>query len=103
MVKLSRKLTKFIYFVIVILIVCGTIKKVYENHIDREYLVIEKEIKENAKKCFIEEICTNNETTIKFLISSGYITKQIDPVSKEYIDENTLIKYENNECTLKIR
>lgn len=101
--KISDLLSIIIFGCTILLIVVGTFKKVYDEHIEKEYLVIEKYIQENAKRCFLEDICEGNKTTVKFLIENKYISSKVDPVTKEYIDENTVITFENNECLLKLK
>jgi hypothetical protein len=99
----NKKLIWFTVLIAIFIIVIGTVYKVYKNHIEHEYEVVEKKISENAKKCFLEEICTGNETTLGFLISSGYLDKQINPITKEYVDEALVITFDGEKVSVSIR
>ena len=69
-----------IIIILIGLFIIGAIK-VYQNHVDRLYLVLNNEIKESAKKCFLEKNC-------------GVL---VDPVTKEEVSKDKCLKYENNE------
>lgn len=77
------------------LFIIGAIK-VYQNHVDRLYLVLNNEIKESAKKCFLEKNC-EGEITLGDLTSKGYVGVLVDPVTKEEVSKNKCLKYENND------
>jgi len=101
--KINDVLSTIFFSVGVLLIVIGTFKKVYDEHIEKEYLVIEKYIQENAKRCFLDDVCKGNSVTIKSLIEKGYIEPKVDPMTKDYIDEHIVIVYENKECLLNLK
>ena len=84
-----------IIITLIILFIIGSIK-VYQNHVDKLYLVLDNEIKESAKKCFLEENC-EGEITLGDLKNKGYIDVLVDPISKEEISKDKCLKYENNE------
>ena len=99
----SRKLLLFIFILVFIIVGIATTVKVYNKHLDRLYTVIEKRIEEQAKNCFLENICTGDETTIGFLTQKGYLKNEVDPVSKEYFNETIVVKCSNYECNVKLR
>ena len=103
MEKRNKFLIAFIGSIILIIIVIATIVKVYTNHIDHLYYVVESKIIESTKKCYLEEVCTGEEVTLKDLIEKDYIDKQIDPKSKEYIDENIKITNDGTTWSVDIR
>lgn len=102
MEKKSKYLIFFMLIIIFMTIVIGTIIKVYSNHKENLYRVVEQKISETAKSCFIDEICTGNETTLGFLIQNGYIDPQLNPITKEYLSEDLIIQC-NNICSVNIR
>ena len=57
---------------------------------------INNEIKESAKKCFLEKNC-EGEITLGDLASKGYVGVLVDPVTKEEVSKDECLKYENNE------
>ncbi len=84
-----------IIITLIILFIIGSIK-VYQNHVDKLYLVLDNEIKESAKKCFLDKNC-EGEITIGDLKNKGYIDVLVDPVTKEEVSKDKCLKYENNE------
>ena len=84
-----------IIIILIGLFIIGAIK-VYQNHVDRLYLVLDNEIKESAKKCFLDKNC-EGEITLGDLKNKGYIDVLVDPISKEEISKDKCLKYENNE------
>lgn len=92
---MENKLSYIIIGLIVLIFLIGAYK-VYENHIDKLYLVVNNKIKENARKCFLEKNCVG-EIKLKDLIDKNYIEVMIDPVTKEEMNQNLCIKYENDE------
>lgn len=88
--------------IILVILVISTIK-VYKNHIESLYLVVESKIEESAQKCFLESKCDGKETTLSKLIELKYIEKQINPISKEYVSENLKITFDGEKCHTSIR
>lgn len=84
-----------IIIILIGLFIIGAIK-VYQNHVDKLYLVLDNEIKESAKKCFLDKNC-EGEITLGDLKNKGYIDVLVDPISKEEISKDKCLKYENNE------
>ena len=86
-----------------IIVVIGTTIKVYNNHIDSEYKVIEKKIYESTKKCYLDNNCTGNSITLNDLYKKKYITEtMINPRTKEKLDKNIKIKKINDKYYIKI-
>ncbi len=102
MEKKNRVLFLFTVVITVIIVFIATVIKVYNTHIDNLFLVVESEITESAKRCFLESICTGNETTLGFLIEKEYLDRQIHPLTKEYISEDLKIYFDGTNCTLSI-
>lgn len=104
MEKMNKKMVFGFIIVMLLFISVCTVIKVYNKHIDAKYIVVEKKINESAEKCLIDKICSIDKTiTLGFLISSGYLDKQINPVSKEYISDDTIVKCKDYECSVNIR
>jgi len=103
MEKKNKNLLIFIGGLLILIIGIASIIKVYTNHIDSLYMVVEKKISETAKDCFLEGICEGDETTLGFLIRNGYLSTQINPVTKETISENLFIIFKNGRCSVNIR
>ncbi len=92
---MENKLSYIVIIVIIFLFLIGSYK-VYDNHIDKLYLVVNNKIKEEARKCYLAGDCSG-EITLKELIDKEYIDVMVDPVTKEEIDDSLCIRYENDE------
>lgn len=95
---MERKKFSIFYIIVGILIIfliIGAYKNLNDHH-DKEYLVVNNKILESAKECYLKKDCTG-EITLKDLYSKGYLETQINPVTKENMNENLCIKYENGE------
>lgn len=80
-------------FLIIIFLIAGY--KNLQNHRDKEYLVLYNRIKEKAKECYQKEECSG-EISLKDLYDKKYLETLYDPISKEKLDDNMCIKFENN-------
>ena len=79
---------------LIVLIIIGA-KKSLDNHHEKEYLVVHSRILESAKKCYLDEKC-EGEITLKDLYDKGYLEVQVDPATKENMNEELCIKYEKD-------
>ena len=87
----------YIIIFIIILVVVSAFFKNLKAHQKKEYLVVNNRILEAAKKCFLEEKC-EGEILLKDLYEKEYLSVQVNPITKENMDENICIKYDNNEA-----
>ena len=70
--------------------------KVRKDHEDNLHLVVEKRIKEAARECFLNEEC-EGKITLEDLYEKDYLNVQIDPVSKENMNSDLCIEFEEKE------
>lgn len=93
----KQKKTKIIIYtflgIVLILLFCAGYKTLNDHH-KKEYIVVYNRIKEAAKDCFLKDEC-QGKITLKDLYDKGYITKQVDPVTKEYMNETICLEYSN--------
>ena len=99
----SKVFTILIATLTIVLITVATIIKIYNNHIDNQFKVIEKEICEAVRECVLDNKCTSEEITINDLIENEYIDEQVNPITKETIDTKTVVSYKNNICNVYLR
>lgn len=90
--------------IIIIVIMIGiptfiNIKKDHENKLIR---VTQGRIKEAAKKCFLDNKCEGNKTTLQALYDLGYLESQVNPISKKYYNSSSVIKYEDKKIILDL-
>lgn len=60
-------------------------------HVKSEYII------EQAKNCFNEKKCTGTKVTLKTLYELDYLDKQVNPVTKEYYNEEDYVLKEDND------
>lgn len=99
---------KVIILVLTILIfgsiIGATAYKVYKGHLDREFEVLEKEITESTKKCYLDKKCTGDSTTIGNLRTFGYINDElVNPQTKEVIGDDKVITNNNGNYQIDLR
>lgn len=92
---MENKLSYIVIVFIIFLFLIGSYK-VYDNHIDKLYLVVNNKIREEARRCYLDGNCSG-KITLKELIDKEYIDIVIDPVTKEEMDDSLCIKYEDDE------
>lgn len=80
---------------ILLIISVPTIYKVYKNHVDNLYEVVEEKIIGAAKKCFYDEKCNREKILLKELYELNYLEKVNNPVTKEYYNENSYVSRKN--------
>ena len=99
----KNKILLIIFIMLITAIVVISVFKVYKRHIDNLYKVVEKKITESAKECFIDQVCTGEETTLGELIKNKYLTTQVNPVTKEDISTDLIITWDGVKATTSIR
>lgn len=99
----SKNFIIVIIIVIIIIIAASTGLKVYNTHIDNLYKAAEKKICEAVRMCYIDKNCEGNTVKIDELVSLKYLTKQVDPKTKEYINGDIVVYYQNGTCSVDIR
>lgn len=83
--------------IVLVSLVLGTIYKAYKTHNDRLLLVAQKKIIESAITCVNEDKCSDEKITIGTLISEGYLTETINPLTKIYYSHDSYVIKESNE------
>lgn len=86
--KLALLLTLLGFILIIIIPVLFNINKDYKNKL---YNSTVDKIIIGAKKCYLEEKCTNDSVTLKVLYQYKYLDKVINPINKEYFNEDSVI------------
>lgn len=68
--------------------------KVITDHNKKVLLVESKYIIETAKKCINEKKCSGNTITLQTLYDLGYLSYQVNEVTKEYYNSNSYVLIE---------
>lgn len=97
-----NRISWMLFGAIILVVTIGTAIKVFSNHRSHLLEVSTKRIEEAALKCVLENVCTENKTTLGFLIQNGYLDEQIHPVTKEYISESLEIECKDYVCTTEV-
>lgn len=88
--------------IIILMIGIPTFINIKKDHENKLISVTQSKIKEQAKKCFLDEKCTGEQTTLQNLYDFGYLDIQVNPITKKYYDESSIIKYENKKIILDL-
>ena len=101
---MSKKYIVFASLAIVFLVIAiPTTYKIIKNYNSKSYLVVEKKIIEAAKKCYNEDKCTGDKTTLKELYDNKYLDVVVNPVTKKMYDENLEIKKSEDGLKVNVR
>ncbi len=92
------KLSHLIYFMagIIIIVLGVSAYKAKQNHENKLYLVLHKNIKEKALDCYLKKEC-EGQIKLGDLYQKKYLDELFDPVTKEKMDNNMCIEYINEE------
>ena len=95
----NRNSILFTITIILLLLVGLTVYKVYEKHMTRSFLVVEKRIIEAAKSCVWDGVCNEKEILLGKLITSGYAKGEVNPKTKMYYSHNSYVLVNENQYT----
>ena len=84
------------------LIIGVTTYKVIDKHNEKLTEVEEKYIIESAKDCFNNKECLGNTVTLQTLYDLDYLDFRADPVTKEYYNPASYVKFEDTTYTFVI-
>lgn len=101
MEKKTKRFFLWSYIGIFIIVILNTILIIHNNHMDRLFLVMEKEVEESALKCYYEDKCSKN-IKVQELYDKSYLEQMVNPRNKEYLNPDSLVTINNDEATLKI-
>lgn len=94
--KMNKWIISLAIVVVFGLLIGVTSFKVVKEHNSKLLLVEEKYIVETANKCKIEKKCNSDTITLKELYSLKYFDKQVNPVTKEYYNEDAYVTLKND-------
>lgn len=96
--KLANRLSIILFISIIAVIIISTSLKVATRHKEALLYVTSSRIEEAARKCYLEEKCEGDRTTLGEIIEEGYLGSQIHPITKEFISKDLVINCENFIC-----
>lgn len=96
----NRVVVAITLIVIAAIVAIPTYFKLKESHENKLKKVIKNEIINASKQCFLDNVCTGDQTTLKFLYEKKYLKKQIDPSTKKYYNESSIIYYKDKKIDL---
>lgn len=96
---MAKKKFNFWYLLIIIILIFIVIAayKNLNNHHEKEYRVLNSRILETARECYLKKDC-EGEIILKDLYEKKYLNLQIDPKTKENMNENICIKFDGKEA-----
>jgi competence protein ComGC len=82
------------------IITTKTVMALNERHEEKSIYAMKTKVEYYAKRCYLENNCTGT-ITLNDLYTKGYITSEVvDPITKEVINPNIKINYDNNVITI---
>ena len=81
--------------IIALMITIPTYNNVKKDHEEKMITATKMEISKAAKDCFLDNKCSGSSTTLGELYEKGYLEKQVNPVTKEYYKDDSVIYYQN--------
>lgn len=99
----NKVVISFTVVIIFLMIFIPTFNKVKEDKTNSYLTVLKNKIIYAAQECWNHDLCKNDKLTIKELYNSGYLaTPQVNPKTKENLNEDSYIVRNNNELTVTI-
>lgn len=79
-----------------LIIIIPSILTVNKKHKDNLYKSITLKIEESAKKCVVDEKCKDQKIFLKELYDNKYLSKQVNPYTNKYINEDSYVEKKDN-------
>ena len=97
---MNKKVIGITIAVIAGMIIIPTIYKIHIEHNEHLLLVVEEEFHYYAKKCYLNDECSEI-VTLKELYDLNYLEERLtNPITKRYYDENSSINLDTREIDL---
>lgn len=90
----------FTICVLIILVLLYITNLLNDQHKEKLMYAMESKVEYYAKRCYLENNC-EGEITLSDLYERNYLTEIVNPVTKEVINYDTKIKYENEEIIIE--
>jgi len=86
--------------IVLVILITKTVVIMSQRHEDKAMYSMRTKIEYNAKRCYLEEKCTDT-ITLQKLYDEGYINEEvINPITKEVINHDLEIKYDNDRIVI---
>lgn len=92
----------FTVIILFFLILVPSVKKVVDDKKNNHLLVLKKKILLKAKLCWDESKCTNNKIYLQDLYDLEYLSKLVNPNTKEYVNSNSYIEKTGEKITVTL-
>lgn len=102
MIKLNRIVVSGTIVIIVLMIGIPTFFNIKKDHEEKLIKASENKIADAAKQCFLDEKCKGESTNLQSLYNMGYLDVQVNPITKKYYNESSIIKYTNKKIDLDL-
>lgn len=97
----NKRVIELTIFIILGMIICPTVYKIYQNHNANLIRVVENKFLYNATKCYKADDCLSSTIYLKDLYEKEYIKEQLtNPLNKKYYSLESYINLETNEIKL---
>ena len=83
-----------------VMIISKTVMVIKERHEGKLIYSMHSQVEYYAKRCYLEEVCKDT-VTLNTLYENNYIKDEVvNPITKEVIDKNLIINYEDNKIVI---
>jgi len=81
---------------LIVIISIPTIKIVVTNYNNKLYNAVISKMETAASKCINESICSHEKITLKELYEAKYLERIVNPLNKEYFNEDAYLLVKEN-------
>lgn len=97
----NKKITLYITIVgLTIIVLVATIIRVNETSEEKLYNSRVEEIIKSARVCVKTKLCDKDTVTLKFLYEKDLLTKEVNPKTNKYFNEESYIKLDTYEFVI---
>lgn len=101
----KKKISSFMIFmitliIITVIIISKTVIVLNEKHESKLLYAMQSKVEYYAKRCYLEEKCSGN-ITLNDLYEKEYLKEEVvNPITKEVLRKDLLIRYEDEEVVI---
>ncbi len=102
----KKRISNFAIFIttiviIAVILITQTIVTINNRHEEKLLYAMHSKVEYYAKRCFLEDVCKDN-VTLQMLYDNQFLNEEVvNPITKEVIDPNLEIKFEDNKIVIK--
>ena len=101
----KKRISNFAIFIttiviIAVILITQTVVTINNRHEEKLLYAMHTKVEYYAKRCFLEDVCKDN-VTLQMLYDNQFLNEEVvNPITKEVIDPNLEIKFEDNKIVI---